>query len=208
MSLTKSVLPRTRDLIQRLASGVSSAQAGYEVWFTLLGKDKAYEQYSEELRDHLYRDFFDSVIDAHLKLMFIEIACLFDHSKRASSFHKLRALLEKETRDDLVARIDCELLTHRDLIEKIKGIRDKLVAHHDMTWTHERVYKEYGVSPNDISTLLNALNELMKIIYKCVVSHDTAYPIARPGRFEEATFRLLYVLRRMNRAGFGGGHFV
>ena len=58
MSLTKSVLPRTRDVIQRLASGVSSAQAGYEVWFTLLGKDKAYEQYSKELRDHLYRDFF------------------------------------------------------------------------------------------------------------------------------------------------------
>ena len=29
-----------------------------------------------------------------------------------------------------------------------------------------------------LATLLNALNELRKIIYKCAVSHDTAYPIA------------------------------
>ena len=187
--------PRTKNLIQRLALGVSSAQAGYEVWFTLLGKGKAYEQYSEELRDHLYRDFFDSVIDAHLKLMFVEIACLFDCSKDGSSFYKLKEALRKEARGNLADRLDCELSSHRDLIERIRGIRNKLVAHHDMTWTQERVYEEYGVSPNEVGTLLNAFNEFTKTIYKCVISADTAYPIARPGRFEDAAIRLLSVVR-------------
>ena len=69
----KSTSLRTRDLIQRLAEGISSAQAGYEVWFTLAGKDKAYEQYSAELQDYQYRDFFDSVLNAHFKVMFILI---------------------------------------------------------------------------------------------------------------------------------------
>ena len=38
--------------------------AAHEVWFTLAGKDKAYEQYSGELQDDQYLDFFDSMINA------------------------------------------------------------------------------------------------------------------------------------------------
>lgn len=195
MSSTRSGSRRTGELIQRLAEGVSSAQAGYEVWFTLAGKDKAYDEYSKELQDYLYRDFFDSVVDAHLKMMFIEIACLFDGSRYASSFSKLRAALAADGRDELAARIDREMSTHGDLIERIKGIRNKLVAHHDMTWTEQRVYGEYGVVPNAVGAMLNGFNDLIKAIYKAVVSPDTAYPVARPGRFEESTFRLLHVIR-------------
>ena len=64
-----------------------------------------------------------------------------------------------------------------------------------MTLTEGRVYKEFGVSPNEVVSLLDAFNELLKAIYKAVVSSDTAYPIARQGRFEDATFRLLYVIK-------------
>ena len=195
MSPTSSASPQTRELIDRLAEGISSAQAGHEVWFTLAGKDKAYEQYSAELQDYQYRDFFDSVLNAHLKVMFIEIACLFDSCEQSSSFYKLKKSLKDDGRDDLVDRIECELSSHRDLVKRIKGNRNKRIAHHDMTWTEERVYKEFGVSPNEVGSLLDAFNELLKAIYKAVVSPDTAYPIARPGKFEDATFRLLYVIK-------------
>ena len=195
MSPTSSASPQTRELIDRLAEGISSAQAGHEVWFTLAGKDKAYEQYSAELQDYQYRDFFDSVLNAHFKVMFIEIACLFDSRKQASSFYKLKKSLKDDGRDDLVDRIECELSSHRDLIKRIKGNRNKRIAHHDMTLTEERVYKEFGVTPNEVGSLLDAFNELLKAIYKAAVSRDTAYPIARPGSFEDATFRLLYVIK-------------
>ena len=64
-----------------------------------------------------------------------------------------------------------------------------------MTLTEGRVYKEFGVTPNEVGSLLDAFNELLKAIYKAAVSRDTAYPIARPGSFEDATFRLLYVIK-------------
>ena len=195
MSSTKSASPRTRDLIQRLAEDLSSAQAGYEVWFTLAGKDKAYEQYSAELQDYQYRDFFNSVLNAHFKIMFVEITYLFDSGNQASSFYKLEKSLRDDGRDDLADRIRSERSSHRDLIKRIKGNRNKRIAHCDMTWTEERVHREFGVSPNEIGSLLEALNELLKFVYKAVVSPDTAYPIARPGRFEDATFRLLHVVK-------------
>ena len=195
MSSTKSASPRTRDLIQRLAEDLSSAQAGYEVWFTLAGKDKAYEQYSAELQDYQYRDFFNSVLNAHFKIMFVEITCLFDSGNQASSFYKLEKSLRDDGRDDLADRIKSEQSSHRDLIKRIKGNRNKRITHYDMTWTEERVHGEFGVSPNEIGSLLEALNELLKFVYKAVVSPDTAYPIARPGRFEDATFRLLHVVK-------------
>ena len=62
---------------------------------TRSGKDKAYEQYSAELQDYQYRDFFDSVLNAHFKVMFIEIGCLFDSHKQASSFYKLKKITER-----------------------------------------------------------------------------------------------------------------
>lgn len=195
MSSTQNASPRTRDLVQRLADGISSAQSGYEVWFTLAGKDKAFEQYSAELQDYQYRDFFDSVLNAHFKVMFIEIACLFDCRKQASSFYKLPKSLKNDGRVDLVDRIEGELSSHRDLIKRIKGNRNKRIAHYDMTWTEERVYREFGVTPNEVGALLDTFNELLKDIYKAVISSDTAYPIPRPGRFEDATFRLLHVVR-------------
>ena len=127
--------------------------------------------------------------------MFIEISCLFDSRKETSSFYKLKKSLKSDGRNDLVDRIECDLSSYQELIKRIKGNRNKRIAHHDIAWTEERVYKEFGVSPNEIKSLLGAFNELLKVIYKSVVSPDTAYPIARPGRFEDATFRLLHVIK-------------
>lgn len=195
MLLTQNASRRTRDLIQKLADGINFAEAGYEIWFTLAGKDKAYEQYSAELQDYQYRDFFDSVLSTHFKVMFIEIASLFDSRKQASSFYKLQRSLKDDGRADLVDRIENEVSSHRDLIKRIKGNRNKRIAHYDMTWTEERVYKEFGVRPNEVGSLLEVFNELLRDIYKTVVSPDAAYPIARPGRFEDSAFRLLRVIR-------------
>ena len=153
--------------------------AAHEVWFTLAGKDKAYEQYSAELQDYQYRDFFDSVLNAHFKVMFIEIACLFDSCEQSSSFYKLKKSLKDDGRDDLVDRIECELSSHRDLVKRIKGNRNKRIAHHDMTWTEERVYKEFGVIPKEVGSLLDAFNELLRQLYSSQTRPVRSEPIER-----------------------------
>ena len=195
MLSTKTASTQSRELIQMLAEAMNSAQSGYEVWFTLAGKDKGYKEYSAELQDYQYCDFFHSAINAHFKVMFIDISRLFDSDKREPSFHKLKQSLKQDGYDDNVDRIECAISAHKDLIKKIKGNRDKRVAHHDTTWTEERMLEEYGVIPNEIRSLLEAFNELLRVIYKDVVSPNTAYPFARLGRFEQATFQLLHTLK-------------
>ena len=195
MSSTKTASARSRELIQLLAQAINSAQSGYEVWYTLAGKDKGYSLYSAELQDYQYRDFFDSAINAHYKVVFIDISRLFDTDKREPSFHKLKKSLNRDGFDDIVDRIGCTISAHKDLIMKIKGNRNKRVAHYDTTWTEERVLEEYGIIPNEIRSLLEAFNELLVETYKDVVSPNTAYPFARLGRFEQATFQLLHTLK-------------
>lgn len=195
MSSTKITSSQTRELIQRLAETMNSAQASHEVWYTLAAKDKGYEKYSTVLQDSKFRDFFDSVRNAHFKVMFIDISCLFDSGKRASSFHRLKTSLKKDGYDDFIDRIDNKMSSHEMLIKRIKANRDKRVAHHDITPTEENMLKQYGVTPNEIKSLLETFNELLIAIYKDVVSPDTAYPIASIDRFENATFQLLHVLK-------------
>lgn len=195
MASTKTECSQSRELIQRLAETMNSAQASYEVWYTLAAKDKGYEDYSTVLQDYKFRDFFNSVRNAHFKVIFIDISCLFDSDKRALSFHRLKTSLQKDGNDDLMDQINNKISSHEMLIKRIKANRDKRVAHHDTTPTEENMLKEYGVTPNEIKSLLEAFNELLIAIYKEVVSPDTAYPIARIDRFEDATFQLLHALK-------------
>ena len=195
MSSTKTVSTQSWELIQRLAETMNSAQASYEVWYTLAGKDKGYEQYSAVLQDHLFRDFFDSILNAHFKVMFIDISCLFEPHERASSFYGLKKSLKDDGYDDVANRIESAISLHKDLITRIKGNRDKRIAHYVTTWSEERMLREFGVTPNEIRSLLETFNELLRMIYKKVVSPDIAYPIASLDRFEEATLRLLHTLK-------------
>ena len=195
MPSTNSISNETRNFVHQLAEGVNSAQAGYEIWFTLVGKDKASKEYSKEMEDYLYRDFFEAIVSGQYRLMFIEIACLFDSDNRAYSFWRLKELLDKEARNDIIDLIDYKLSPYRKLIKNITGIRNKSIAHHDRTWDEKRLYKEYAITPNDVRSLLNTCNELMKSIYSKLIYSGGSYPVARLGRFEDATYALLATIR-------------
>ena len=195
MSSTNNPSNGLRDLIHRLAEGVNSAQASYEIWFTLVGKDKAFEEFSQDMNDHRYVDFFHATIAGHCKLMFVEIACLFEKDKRTSSFYNLKKSLDKENRKSLVDLIDQELEPHHELIKNVRAVRDKNAAHHDMNWTEERLYKAYGIVPNHVRTLLTVCNCMIETIYSELIYSGGSYPVARIGRFENATYALLNVIR-------------
>ena len=195
MPSTNNISNKTRDLIYQLAEGVNSAQAGYEIWFTLVGKDKALKEYFNEINDYRYRDFFDTIISGQFRVMSIEIACLFDPDRRAYSFCRLKELLVKEEKYEIADLINDELDPYRELIKNITEIRNKSIAHHDKNWTEEQLYKEYAFIPNDVCLLLKACNDLIKSIYSKLIYSGGSYPVARIGRFEDATYALLAAIR-------------
>ena len=110
-------------------------------------------------------------------------------------FFRLKKLLAKETRNDIVDLIDHKLHPYRELIKNITGIRNKGIAHHDKDWSEERLYEEFAIIPNDVCSLLEACNDLMKSIYSKLIYSGGSYPIARMGRFEDATYALLAAIR-------------
>ena len=178
-----------------MALSINFARASYEIWFSMVGKGKACEEFSSEIHDHRYRDFFCATIAAHRNIVFIEIACLFDPDERAASFFKLKRFLSALDRDPDAQSIDGELAPYLELIENIREVRNKGVAHHDVDWPEQRFFKEDAIVPDDIGRLLDCCNGLIKRQFSELIRTGVAYPVARLGRFEDATYALLDVIR-------------
>ena len=196
MSTECSISNGLKKLIHGVAQGVNSARASYELWFTMVGKNKAYKEFFNEMYDHRYRDFFCATIAAHRKLMFIEIACLFEKDPRATSFCNLKKALARESRDTYATQIDDEFAPYLELIDNVAVIRNKSAAHHDIDWTENGLYEKHGIMPDDVGALLDRSSGLVKDIFSELISSESAYSVARKGRFEEATYTLLDVISR------------
>lgn len=182
------------ELVYRMARSINLARASYEIWFSIVGKGKAGEEFSSEIHDYRYRDFFDATVAAHRNIMFVEIASLFDPDSRAPSFFNLKKTLSVPDRDLDVHLIDGDLEPYRELIENVREVRNKGAAHHDIDWPEQRLFQEYAIVPNDVGRLLDCCNGLIERQFSETIRLGVAYPVARPGRFEDATYALLDVI--------------
>ena len=183
------------DFVDRLAAGWNSARASYEIWFTLVGKDEAWQEFNRDMNDQRYVNFFDATIEGHCKLMFIELACLFEDEQRAVSFPCLRNMLIEHNKHGLAETIESELKPYQKLIRNIRTIRNKSAAHHDINWTREGLYDQYEIIPNVVGDLLSCSRSLAKTIYFDLTCSDGMYPLARIGLFQESTYSLLHAIR-------------
>ena len=145
-----------------MARSINLACASYEIWFSMVGKGKAREDFSAEIHDHRYRDFFDATVAAHRNIMFVEIASLFDPDRRAPSFCNLKKALSVLDRDSDVHSINGQLEPYLQLIKNVRKIRNKGAAHHDIDWPEQRLFREYAIVPNDVGRLLDCCNKLIK----------------------------------------------
>ena len=184
------------ELLKRIGQSVTAAYAHYEMWFTLRGEGKALVDHYSEMNDHRYVDFFHAVNSGSYKLIFIELGCLFDTDDRSASIRNLKVKLAKLGRSDLVQRIDQRLEGYGGLVSNILTIRSKLMAHKEVGASSEAVHKKYGVVPNDIKALIEeccgTINEVRE---QATGSNQPAHCATTTGRFEDATFGLLNVLR-------------
>ena len=124
-------------------------------------------------------------------IMFIEAVCLFDPDGRAPSFCKLKKFLTALDRDLDVRSIDTALAPYLELIDNVRNVRNKGAAHHDIGWSEQRLFEEYAIVPDDMGHLLDCCNGLIKRQFSGLIPAGVAYPVARRGRFEDASHALL-----------------
>ncbi len=189
-----------RDAFEAVKDSVNASMSHYQIWFTLRGKGKAIEEYLNNMNDHRFADFFFAANIGHYKLMFIEIACLFDSESRSHGIRKLKSLMRVSGLSDLANKFDSQLQPYSDLVSNIKTVRSKLIAHKDVGIDEKDLYKKHGIKPDEIKKLVDTIASLMRELETALTGDASYHTVGPTDRWENATYNLLAVLKAGRRS--------
>ena len=183
-------------LLRRISDSIEAGTAFYQIWFTLRGEGKALLEYLNDMNDSKYVDFFLAISPGTYRMMFIELGCLFDPDPRSASIRNLKSKLDEIGRGDLVIYIDKKLSPYTEMVKNILTIRSKLIAHKEQGVFSEDIHSKYGIIPNKIQDLLRVCCLIINDLHEELFRKNGVFCAAETERFENATFKLLSVLRK------------
>jgi len=174
-------------------NSVVASLGHYQIWFTLRGEGKAWESHLDDMNDHRVVDFFRATIIAHYRMMFIEIACLFDSGETSHGIRFLKTKMRRAGLNDIADRFDDELKPFGSLVSHIKTVRSKVVAHKDVGVDEKSLYKKHGIKPNEIGRLMKTTAILMRDLEDTLKTKSSTVWLT--DRWENATFGMLGLLK-------------
>ena len=133
--------------------------AYFHTWWSLA--NVALPKYRSTMSDYAYVDFFHACRSGFLALTFVSLAKLLDRDRRALGLSRLRAILTSEGFTEEADLIESGLRAHRKLASRILSIRNKAVAHNEHGVTRDEVFETYGVTPNEIRGLVEAVRAVL-----------------------------------------------
>jgi hypothetical protein len=182
--LLKTEIENYRDLTSTCKQAISS----YQVWWALV--NRARENHTEEIE--LFLDFFGATTVATFNTFILSIANLTARSKSKVSINKLldSAKVSQSSKDnwnDLVS-------SNKTLIDRLKIVRNKVVAHIDLQLTEDAVFSKYGFKPNDAYRLILDIAKILREIGKEI---NESANITETQRYEYCTLHVVKALSQL-----------
>ena len=144
----------------RVEEDAMKAVAYFHTWWGFRGPDSY--QHEATFANSKYVDFFNACRSGFLALTFVSLGKLFD--PRGLGLQKLGKALYKQGRTNEAKFVKSIEPANQHLVRRIRAIRNKSVGHNQPGMSRDDVYKTYGVTPNEISGLVEeirtALNEV------------------------------------------------
>lgn len=184
-------MTHARTITEHLIEEGKAARTHFQVWWAL--RKLAIPTYLETMNDRSYTEFFDASNSGHYKLFFISLSKIFDRDNRVAGIHKLTLALRAEGELNLADYVTHELKHLEPLIEHIMHIRNKQIAHNDLSIPVETLYKENGITPNQIREVID---ETCDIINYAAEALGFSRRIFKNDRIELATLHMLDTLQR------------
>ena len=170
--------------LRRMMSEASDARANFRVWQALeLSKDD--RKRLQAMNDYSWVDFFRVTIWGTQTLAFLFLAKIFDRSKGAL---KIRDIAKSLDDKELITDLEKLLKTHGPVIEKIKHIRDKTVAHNQRGLDEKIVFEHAGITPDEMEHLIE---DVCKILNDAARRQSFVNLIPEDLRFRDAVHALL-----------------
>ena len=185
--MVTSLATEVRTTFGRVRDDATHARVFFHTWWALVGI--AMPEHRATMGNHAYVDFFHACRAGFLTLVFVSLGRLLDHDQRSLGLKRLREVLVEHGYGKEGGQIDSLLSSNGDLIERIRGIRNKAAAHTDRELTRDDVYEKYGVTPNEIRDLVGAVVDVVNDVEQALYSSGLL--ISSGERQERATMSLL-----------------
>ena len=176
-------------VLQRVQEDASAALAFFRTW-KALSVASSDDGHRATMNDQRHVDFFITTMEGCFRLVFLSLGKVFDRDKRSASLKLLARKLTNCGHADLAREIADMLSEHGDMIEKIRLVREKSVAHCDLTAT-SKALDDASVTPDQVEELIEASRGLLNRIGERAGFPDT---ISDGERNERAVQNLIDTL--------------
>lgn len=180
-----------RTTFGRVRNDATHARVFFHTWWALVGI--ALPEHRATMDNHAYVDFFHACMAGFLTLVFVSLGRLLDRDQRSLGLKRLHEVLVEHGYRKEGGQVDSPLSSNGDLIERIRGIRNKAAAHTDREMTREDVFENYGVTANEIRNLVGTVVDVVDDIEQSLYSSGLL--ISSGDRQERATMSLLRRLK-------------
>lgn len=176
----------------RLCDDARAAAGNFHTWWALASTSDP-RHLRTMAHNGPYIDFFNTAKAGFLSLTFVSLAKVYGRDCRVFGMEALREHLSVEWFRDAEAAVAALIEPRRDVVRRVLGIRNKLIAHNQAELTPDEVTAEYGVSPDELSDLIAATRDALRFV-AATLGMEPGIP--EPGRFEQASMAVLEALQR------------
>ena len=171
----------------RVRDDATHAHVFFHTWWALVAE--ALPEYHATMSDSAHVDFFHACRAGFLTLVFVSLGRLLDRNRKSLGLKRLQSVLGEHGHTREASQIDNLLSRNHDLVERIRGIRNKASAHTDRELTRDDVYAMYQVTPDEIRKLMSGIVEVVNDVERSLWASGLL--ISSGQRQEDATIALL-----------------
>ena len=179
----------------RIQEEAKKSRMYFHTWWGLV--NRALPEHASTINDWSYVDFFHAAKSGFFELIFVSLSKLFDRTKfrnqEALGFRRFRKMLKQQGYVEEAHLIEQRLSPKDDLVSRIRSIRGRTISHNDAVLTREAVFRQYGITPDEVRELIDDICEVLNEVGRRI-GHPNG--ISDGELSERAVIALLETLRR------------
>ena len=175
-----------RKILSDIVQSSICMKAHCDTWWAFVHDGRLSTEYKKAMLNN--SDFIRSTEQAHYTAAFVYFAHLFDKRKDSSSIPNYLLLIKTEVETDYYHDLEMQFENIRSKAQPILNIRHKLIAHIDIQLSEHEVFKEMGMTWNEI---IKVLHDTAKFVALLAGSEPGLLGIPRDGRLADGVLKVL-----------------
>jgi hypothetical protein len=176
--------------LEALRHSANVASLNYDIWWVY--KSKEYRPIYVDTMNR-YLGFFDTSLHAHFVALLVALYPMYETRRDTFNLPRLLKVLDKERRisANVLAKANALYAEAKPLWVKVGVLRNNAFGHRSDSKTIEEIFKEAGITPNQLKKLIELTKRLLNTISRALDGSVHAFNLAGT----EATLRVLQDLK-------------